>query len=285
MEKVKTEVKLSLQLQAAINLLKSSSPSPRLDAELLLCHILSKSRSYLYAWPERVLTEGELGAYEECIDRRACGEPVAHFTGRREFWSLELEVSEDTLVPRPETELLVECALERIPAEASWKLADLGTGTGAVALAVAKERPACRVLATDISAEALVLAQHNARRLQIHNVDFIRANWLTGLPAASLDMVLSNPPYIADADPCLADGDLRFEPHGALASGPEGLDDLRRVIPEAFTVLRSGGWLLLEHGTSQGAAVWDLLGTHGYLELCTWRDLAGHERISGGRRG
>ncbi len=284
-EKLKTGARLSQQLRAAVICLQAASPSPRVDAELLLAHVLARPRSYLYAWPERALTKMELGAYADCIDRRVRGEPVAHLTGRREFWSLDLEVTADTLVPRPETEGLVEFALERIPTGAHWQLADLGTGTGTVALAVAKERPTCRMLAADISTGALAVARRNARRLQIPNIDFVRSNWLAGFRDSSFDMVLCNPPYVADIDPCLVDGDLRFEPSGALASGPEGLDDLRRVITGASTVLRSGGWLVLEHGTDQGKTVRTLLETNGYTEATTRRDLAGHERISAARQG
>ncbi len=276
----KAETSLGSQLQLAITRLESHSPSPRVDAELLLAYALAKPRSYLYAWPEQMLTEAELRAYANCIECRACGEPVAHLTGRREFWSLDLEVTAATLVPRPETEGLVESALERIPTGAHWQLADLGTGTGAVALAIATERPVCRVLASDISMDALTVACRNARRLQIPNVDFVHGNWLAGCCDSSLDMVMCNPPYVAEADPCLVSGDLRFEPARALASGSEGLDDLHRVITGAVAALRPGGWLLLEHGADQGEAVRALLDASGYTEVATARDLAGHERIS-----
>ncbi len=214
-------------LEQATRLLHSDSA--RLDAELLLACVLDKPRSHLHAWPERVPSPAARLRFAALLQRRAAGEPVAYLTGVREFWSLPLTVTADTLIPRPETETLVALALEKIPAGSSARIADLGTGSGAIALALARERPRCQVIATDASSTAVAVANRNARQLGIANVEFLTGNWCEPLPATPFDLIVSNPPYIPQDDPHLGQGDVRFEPRQALAAGPEGMDDLRAI--------------------------------------------------------
>jgi release factor glutamine methyltransferase len=277
---------MNVTLQQALLTARSRlahSDTPDLDAELLLCHVLEKNRAWLRAWPERTLTVDEQAAFETLITRRAAGEPVAYLTGRRGFWSLELKVTPATLIPRPDTETLVEWALELIPAGAAWRIADLGTGSGAIALSLAHERPHCRLVATDASIDALAVAQDNAATSQIGNVEFRAGLWFAPLAGTRYHLIVSNPPYIAAGDPHLSRGDLRFEPATALAAGADGLDDIRLLVAGAPQHLEAGGWLLLEHGWDQGAAVRALLQQQGFREVSTRRDAAGHERISGGQ--
>ena len=259
--------------------------SARAEAEILLAHALGRSRAWLFAWPQFDPDASQLAAFERMVDARRCGEPVAYLTGRRGFWSLELEVSPAVLIPRPETELLVELALARVPPDAACAIADLGTGSGAIALALAHERPCVRVLATDASADALEVARRNAQRLGIANVAFARGDWCAALGNERFDLIVSNPPYIASGDPHLEEGDLRREPRAALASGDDGLDAIRRIVRAAPAHLRAGAWLLLEHGSEQGAAVRELLRSVGSADVVTHGDLAGRERVSGGRIG
>ncbi|MFA7386909.1 MAG: peptide chain release factor N(5)-glutamine methyltransferase [Thiohalobacteraceae bacterium] len=258
-------------------------PSARLDAELLLARALGQPRSYLFAWPERTLTEAQAQQFAALAARRAAGEPMAHILGQREFWSLDLEVTPDTLIPRPETELLVERALSRIPTDAQWDVADLGTGTGAIALAVASERPSCRIVACDESAAALAVAEHNARGLALRNLSFHHGSWYTPFARESFDIILSNPPYIRAGDPHLGVGDVRFEPQSALVAGADGLDDLRSIIADAPDHLRPGGYLLVEHGFDQGAAVAELFTGAGFDAVTTTCDLSGQPRVTEGR--
>ncbi len=258
--------------------------SARLDAELLLSHVLERPRSHLYAHPEAPV-QGEYRArFLRLLERRRGGYSLARILGWREFFGLRLEVDEHTLVPRPETERLVELALERIPQGASWRIADLGTGSGAIALAVARHRPRCTLLAMDRSLPTLRRARANAATLALDNVHCLAGDWGEALRPGSLDLLLSNPPYVAEQDPALAADGLRREPRRALTAGPEGLDALRRIIGQAPRLLRPGGWLLLEHGSTQGDAVRSLLREQGLGEVSTWNDLAGHERVSGGKR-
>ena len=256
----------------------------RLDAEVLLASLLNKNRSHLHAWPEKILPQETCKQFLQLVQRRAAGEPVAYLTGRREFWSLPLGISPDTLIPRPETETLVALALEKIPADARFRIADLGTGSGAIALALAHERPRCRILATDISARALVVAAGNARKLGIENVSFIHGNWCDPLAHARFDLILGNPPYIEDHDAHLDQGDVRFEPRSALAAGADGMHDLQRIIACAYPCLREGGWLLLEHGYNQAQRVKNQLGEHGYRETSCHSDEAGLDRVCMGRK-
>lgn len=272
-------------LQTASERLREHSDSPRLDAELLLTQVLETDRTRLRTWPEQELTAQQRAAFDRLLERRLAGEPVAYLLGRRGFWTFELEVTPDTLIPRPETELLVEQALARIPADAAWPIADLGTGSGAIALAIASERPACTVHATDCSAAALAVARRNADALGIGNVRFHQGSWFEALPEGiAWAMLVSNPPYVPDAAPHLEARGVRFEPREALAAGADGLDDLRHLIAAAPSRLAPGGWLLLEHGWDQGEAVTRLLAGHGYTEIRDERDLAGHPRLAIGRR-
>lgn len=249
----------------------------RLDAELLLAHVLDVPRASVIARDERVLTPEELGDFERLLARRLAGEPLAYLTGTKEFWTLELEVTPDVLVPRPETELLVEWGT----ALGAASVLDLGTGSGAVALALARGLPSARVTAVDRSAAALAVARGNGARLRLA-VEWLPGSWFEPVRGRRFDLVVSNPPYVAEGDPHLRD--LRFEPALALASGADGLDALRTIVAGAPVHLEPGGWLLVEHGATQGAAVRDLFARAGFRGVETRRDLAGHERATGGRR-
>ncbi|SFR88731.1 release factor glutamine methyltransferase [Dyella sp. OK004] len=254
----------------------------RVDAEALLLHVLEKRRSWLIAHDTDVLDAKVIAVYDALVARRAAGEPVAYITGRRGFWSLELEVTPATLIPRPETELLVELALRHLPSDQTLQVADLGTGSGAIALAIAHERPRAQVSAVDVSAEALSVARRNAQRLGIGNVRFVQGSWMTPLSNESFAVIVSNPPYIEADDPHLGQGDLRFEPAGALASGADGLDAIRQIVAAAPAHLQPDGWLLMEHGWDQGPPVRALLAAAGYVDVETVRDLEGRDRVSGG---
>jgi len=256
----------------------------RADAELLLAYVLSRPRAWLYAHGDEAMPPEVAGRYEAMLQRRVQGEPVAYLVGRREFWSLDLEVTADTLVPRPETELLVELALERLPAGGAARVVDLGTGSGAIALAIASERPQAMVTAVDASAPALLVAQRNAARLGLSRVRFLRSDWFSAVRDERFDLVLANPPYLADDDPHLQEGSLPFEPAAALASGRDGLDALRAICSNAPAHLQADGWLLFEHGLAQGEAARALLRGNGFAKVQTWRDLEGRERASGGVR-
>jgi release factor glutamine methyltransferase len=261
-----------------------ATESAQLDAEVLLAACLGKPRSHLHAWPERSVTSEQQAQFLAWLQRRAAGEPVAHLTGRREFWSLELSVTANTLIPRPETEILVELALGKIPHDTTVHIADLGTGSGAIALAIASERPHAEIIATDISPRALDVAAQNAQRLDIRNVCFIEGSWCTPLPARPFDFILSNPPYIAESDPHLQAGDVRHEPRSALAAGPQGLDDLQRLVRCAAGRLAGNGWLLVEHGYDQGDQVRQLFSESGYRDISDHADAAGISRVTMGRK-
>lgn len=256
----------------------------RHEAELLLLHVLGRERSWLFAHATDLVDPASGQAFAELLQRRLAGEPVAYLLGRRGFWTLDLAVSPDTLIPRPETERLVELALERLPEATPLRVADLGTGSGAIALALASERPQARVVATDMSPAALAVAAANARRHGLDNVAFRQGSWHAPLAGERFDLIASNPPYIASDDPHLARGDLRFEPASALASGHDGLDDIRLIIAGAAAHLLPGGWLLLEHGWDQGAAIRALLDDAGFVEVATEVDLEQRDRVSLGRR-
>ena len=271
-------------LERITRALQSTSPTARLDAEVLMMHVCGLDRGGLIARGHTVLTDAQERRLEALLARRRRGEPVAHLTGTREFWSMELIVSPATLIPRPETELLVEMALARIPPDAPWIIADLGTGSGAIALAIARERPRCRVIATDISSAALEVARANAERFGLTNVEFRHGDWLSPLTDEMLDMIVSNPPYIRAADPHLEAGDVRFEPGLALIAGADGLDAIRHIASAAGRCLKPGGALLLEHGWDQADAVSGLLRRLGYHDIVCSPDLAGHARVTGCRR-
>lgn len=256
--------------------------SGRLEAELLLAHALDRPRSWFYAHAGDVVDAAELQAYEKLLRRRAEGEPVAQITGVRGFWSLELAVTPDTLIPRPETELLVELALDRLPRDVPAQVLDLGTGTGAIALAIASERPLADVTAVDASQAALDVARANAADAGL-SLRLLHGDWLAPVAGEVYRMIVSNPPYIAENDPHLAQGDLRFEPRSALASGPDGLDALRVIIAGAPAHLLPGGWLLVEHGQDQGPAVRSLMQAAGFTRVETARDLERRDRVGLGQ--
>ena len=256
----------------------------RLEAEILLAACLDRPRSHLYAWPERQVEPRRQERFAALVSRRARGEPLAYLLGQREFWSLPLTVTPDTLIPRPETETLVALALEKIPVDNQPRIADLGTGAGTIALAIARERPRSEVIATDISLAALSVARHNAAQLDLDNVRFACGSWCRIFPADVFDFILSNPPYVAETDPHLRAGDVRFEPSMALASGPEGLNALRRIITGAHDRLHRDGWLILEHGYDQGHKVMQLMSTQGFREISDHADASGLSRVTLGRR-
>lgn len=258
------------------------SASPDLDAQLLLAKVLGKSHSYLRTWPEREPDAEQLAAYQGLIERRRQGEPVAYLLGQQGFWSMDLQVSPATLIPRADTERLVELALELGPV-GSARVLDLGTGTGAIALALASERSEWHILGSDTVAQAVELAERNRKTHQLVNVGFVRSDWFAALPADVFDLIVSNPPYIAAADPHLQQGDVRFEPASALVSGADGLDAIRHIVGQAPRYLKHHGWLLIEHGWEQSAAVGELLCQRGFDAVQAWQDLAGHPRVSGGQ--
>jgi release factor glutamine methyltransferase len=270
-------------IRQATKQLAATSSSPRLDAEVLLRHVAGLTRTALITRANDRLSPEHEEQLSGLIIRRARGEPVAYLTGSREFWSIDLSVTPDVLIPRPETELLVEQALVQIPEDSQWTVADLGTGSGAITLAIAKERPRCRVIATDTSEAALAIAQENSFRLAITNVEFRHGEWLMPLAGMRLDVIVSNPPYVRTSDPHLTLGDVRFEPKSALVAGADGLDAIRCIAADAMSSLRPGGWLLLEHGYDQARAVRALLEVHGYDMVSCYRDTAGHERVTLGR--
>ncbi|MFT5140343.1 MAG: release factor glutamine methyltransferase [Lysobacterales bacterium] len=253
-------------------------PSARLDAEILMAHALDSPRSFLYANPELDLPLRHSNSFKKLIRRRSRGEPIAYITGVREFWSLTLRITPDVLIPRHETELLVEVALQRIPPSELQKIADLGTGSGAIALAIASERPGCSIHATDLSKAAISLAEENANRLGT-KVQFHHGSWCEPL-SGQFEMIVSNPPYIGANDPHLKQGDVRFEPALALSPGTDALSEFRVIAEQASERLTNRGWLILEHGTDQASDVRDILASHEFTKIETMKDLAGHERVT-----
>jgi release factor glutamine methyltransferase len=260
--------------------LGAASPSAALDAEILVAHVAGTGRPALAADPNRPLAPEELLALESLARRRLAGEPLAYLTGRREFWSLDLEVTPDVLVPRPETELAVERVLAALGDGGRPAVLDLGTGSGAIALAVAHERPHAAVTATDVSAAALAIAKRNATRLGLRNLRFLEGSWFDPLAGSRFDVIASNPPYVAAGDPALAT--LAHEPRVALLGGTDGLAAIEAIVCAAPSHLGPGGWLVIEHGAAQGAAVRALFAAAGLAAVATRRDLAGHERVTEG---
>ena len=256
----------------------------RIEVHLLLQHALLVNRAWLISHAEDSTTQAQQHTFEVLLQRRLNSEPIAHILGTREFFGMPLKVTPDTLIPRPDTETLVEAALEKIPhSTASISILDLGTGTGAIALAIAKNRPLTHVTAVDFSERALAIAKENAELLAIHNVTFLHSHWFSALSNKRFDVIVSNPPYIAENDPHLSQGDVRFEPKSALTSGVDGLDDIRHIIEQAPQHLNPNGWLLLEHGYDQAQAVADLLAQAHFIEIGHALDLAGIQRVTFGR--
>ncbi|KRA46988.1 peptide chain release factor N(5)-glutamine methyltransferase [Pseudoxanthomonas sp. Root630] len=274
-------LRLDHALRAAATRL--AGPDARHEAEQLLLQVIGRDRAWLFAHGDAPLVDADASAFEALLSRRIAGEPVAYLTGHRGFWTLDLQVSPATLIPRPETERLVELALERLPADAPMRIADLGTGTGAIALSLAGERPQARVVATDVSEDALAVARANAMSNGIANVEFRHGSWWAPLRAERFHLIASNPPYIADGDAHLAQGDLRFEPPTALSSGVDGLDAIREIVRGAPAFLLPGGWLLLEHGWDQGAAIRALMTATGFVDVATETDLEQRDRVTLGR--
>ncbi|HEY0336385.1 MAG TPA: peptide chain release factor N(5)-glutamine methyltransferase [Burkholderiales bacterium] len=253
------------------------------DAGVLLCHVIGRDPAYLIAHPDMQLRPGEHEIFAALVERRVRGEPVAYLTGEREFYGRTFKVTPAVLIPRPETELLVDLALERLPRASAARVLDAGTGSGCIAIAIASERLHCKVLALDQSPEALAVARRNAITLRVGNVAFLQSNWFSALDNERFDVIVSNPPYVAQADPHLQDGDIRFEPLAALEAGADGLDAIQRIVAEARSHLVAGGWLLFEHGYDQAGRARQLLQAGGYADIFSARDLAGIERVAGGR--
>jgi release factor glutamine methyltransferase len=270
--------RIDAALAAAAARLESVSDSPRLDAELLLARALDVPRSYLFAHPEDVLDSAAVARFSAVIDRRADGVPLAYITGEKEFWSMTLHVNPATLVPRPETEVLVEQALSHIPRRGHYKILDLGTGSGAIALAIAKERPLCDVVATDISEAAVATAKENARQNNLPNIEFLPGSWFEPVAGRRFDLIASNPPYVPDDDPGLAK--LKHEPQLALVSGNDGLNAIRHIAAHAGNFLNPGGTLLIEHGDHQHRSIAGLLQTEKWSGISVSNDLAGMPRVT-----
>ncbi|MEQ4452012.1 MULTISPECIES: peptide chain release factor N(5)-glutamine methyltransferase [Kosakonia] len=260
----------------------AASESPRRDAEILLGFVTGKSRTFILAFGETMLDAGQQQQLATLLARRVNGEPVAHLIGVREFWSLPLFVSPATLIPRPDTECLVEQALARLPSS-PCRILDLGTGSGAIALALASERPDCNVTAVDLMPDAVALAQRNAAHLNLTNIEILQSRWFSALEGQQFAMIVSNPPYIDEHDPHLAQGDVRFEPLSALVAADNGLADLHTLIDDARQHVLPGGWLLLEHGWQQGADVRAIFERYGWQHVATCRDYGDNERLTLGQ--
>jgi len=259
----------------------ADSPSARFDAEILMAHVLESKRSFLYANPELELPGNRSGAFRRLVKQRAAGHPVAYLVKSSEFWSLPLKVGPAVLIPRPDTESLVETALLKTPMDADWRIADLGTGSGAIALAIASERPKCEVHATDINPAAIEIAQQNANHLGLNQIRFYCGSWSEPLKG-KFHLLVSNPPYIDGDDPHLAQGDLRFEPRDALTPGQDGLRAIREISNLARAMLVEGGWLMFEHGWDQGPASRKILHDAGFTAIETHQDLQDHDRVTVG---
>lgn len=277
-----TERTIESLLTEAAESLAAISESPRLDAEVLLCHCLQKPRSYLRAWPEKTPEAQQLADYRHCIEKRRQGLPVAYITGRREFWSRDFLVSPEVLIPRPDTELLIELCLELMPYDKPCKLIDLGTGSGIIAVTLATERPLTEVVACDRSAAALATARRNAEHHRSDNIRFIQSNWFEAINETDFDLVVSNPPYIAADDPHLQQGDVRHEPDSALIASEQGLRDIRQLAEQAKHHLKAAGHLLIEHGYNQQHAVQAIFRANRYQQVTTHTDLGGNPRVTSG---
>jgi release factor glutamine methyltransferase len=273
---------LSSLIKQATQTLSELSDTAKLDAEVLLCHVLKKDRSYLISWPEKEIEQTQLKQFQLLIEQRHQGHPVAHLVQQKEFWSLNLMVSPDTLIPRPETELIVEQVLNNYAESTTLSLLDLGTGSGAIALAIASEKPQWNITATDQSLKALQVAEKNAQKLKLNNIEFKSGNWFEAIDNQRFDIIVSNPPYIPESDPHLSQGDVRFEPETALASGSDGLNDIRLITEQAQQYLKPGGMLIVEHGYDQKQSVEKIFEQNSFKSILQAQDLAGQPRTTSG---
>ncbi len=259
--------------------LNINSPTPKLDVEILLAHVLNKSRSFLYSHADEKIAPDYIQQFIQLLKRRKKGEPIAYIVGEQDFWNIKLKVNHNTLIPRPETEMLVEKSLEYGVGRENLRVLDLGTGSGAIAIALAKEKPTWEIIATDISPKALAIAQENAVLNQVENIKFYLGDWCAALPMRNFNIIISNPPYVNDNDELIKQGDVRFEPRIALHAGKDGLADIRRIIHQAKRILAKDGLLLLEHGYTQQKQILELLECEGYQQCQGFADLAGHDRV------
>jgi release factor glutamine methyltransferase len=271
-------------LQLARQSLAETSPTADLDAQVLLCHVLQCNSAHLIAWPEKRLDEAQQRHFLQFIEQRRQGYPVAHLTGQREFWSMDFMVDESTLIPRPETETLIEYVLENHSHHSSLKLLDMGTGTGAIAIVLAKENPGWQVHACDISPQAIQLAKRNRDKHEINNLTLLKSDWFSDIDGTDYDIIISNPPYIDADDPHLNQGDVRFEPASALISDNQGMKDIEHICSQAKGHLNNAGWLIVEHGYDQAEKVADCFAKNGYSEITQKKDLSSHIRMTAGRR-
>lgn len=267
-------------IELANQFLTAHSDTPRLDAEVLLCHCLEKPRTFLRAWPDQQPTPDEISTFWQLIGERQRGIPIAHLVGYREFWSREFVVNPNVLIPRPDSELIIELTLTQFPIDLKGKILDLGTGSGVLAITIALERPQLSVTACDRLENALEVARRNAQRLNTNEINFICSDWFSHINDTDFDLVLSNPPYIAKEDPHLNQGDLRFEPRAALIAGNNGLKDIESLTDQSRFHLRPGGRLMIEHGYDQQPAVQDLFEKYGYHQTRTHHDLSGNPRVT-----
>ncbi len=271
-------------LQQASQNLAESSPSAKIDAQVLLAHTLQCNTAHLLAWPEKKLNEEQIANYQQLIQQRQQGLPVAYLTGLREFWSLNFSVNNSTLIPRPETETLIEFILEKFSGRESIKLLDMGTGTGAIAITIATEKPGWNIFASELSADALKLARHNSNSHQTNNISFVQSNWFTNIKHSDFDIIVSNPPYIANDDPHLLAGDVRFEPQSALSAGATGMDDIEHLCRHAKKHLKNNAWLIIEHGYNQKQLVANCFAKNGFTQIEQKQDLSGHIRMTAGKK-
>jgi release factor glutamine methyltransferase len=271
-------------LQQASIQLADYSPSALLDAQVLLSHVLQCNSAHLAAWPEKALAKTQLKEFLQLIERRQQGLPVAHLTGSREFWSLDFSVDNSTLIPRPETETLVEYLLQNFADRKELALLDMGTGTGAIAISIASEKPGWNIVASDISEDALELARQNCEAHETDNVTLIHSDWFQNIRQNNFDIIISNPPYISSDDPHLSQGDVRFEPQSALTSGDMGMDDIEHLCSHAKDHLLKDGWLILEHGYNQKQIVAECFAKNGYTDITQQQDLSGHTRMTAGKK-